>query len=136
MLCLEVNSNLLCGFITSPDQKKTSYLPDSPPSYDREPSSSYSTYAGRSSYLKEERVKDDRYINSTSSKPKKEPVVAGLYENDMDREQLRQALSGLRKCPMELADDPDNNDGSFFPCEFCGDPYPCEFLMRHQVSRS
>jgi len=120
-------------FITSPDQKKTSYLPDSPPSYDRE-SSSYSTYAGRSSYLKEERVKDDRYINSTSSKPKKEPVVAGLYENDMDREQLRQALSGLRKCPMELADDPDNNDGSFFPCEFCGDPYPCEFLMRHQMS--
>merc|ERR1719481_2426447 len=57
-----------------------------------------------------------------------------MYENDMDREQLRQALSGLRKCPMELADDPDNNDGSFFPCEFCGDPYPCEFLMRHQMS--
>jgi hypothetical protein len=27
----------------------------------------------------------------------------------------------------------ENNDGSFFPCEFCGDPYPAEFLMRHQV---
>ena len=40
--------------------------------------------------------------------------MAGLYENDMDREQLRQALSGLRKCPMELADDPDNNDGIDF----------------------
>jgi len=35
---------------------------------------------------------------------------------------------------MELEDDPNNNDGSFFPCEFCGDPYPCEFLMRHQMS--
>ena len=27
----------------------------------------------------------------------------------------------------------ENNDGSFFPCEFCGDPYPVEFLMRHQA---
>merc|ERR1719479_852328 len=35
---------------------------------------------------------------------------------------------------MDVEDDPDNNDGSFFPCEFCGDPYPCEFLMRHQIS--
>ena len=35
---------------------------------------------------------------------------------------------------MDVEDDPDNNDGTFFPCEFCGDPYPCEFLMRHQMS--
>lgn len=42
-------------------------------------------------------------------------------------------LSSLRRDPMEVENDPDNNDGSFFPCEFCGDPYPCEYLMRHQV---
>ena len=53
--------------------------------------------------------------------------------NDADREGLRQMLSSLRKDPMEVEDDPDNNDGSFFPCEFCGDPYPSEFIMRHQV---
>ena len=62
------------------------------------------------------------------------PLAPGLYENDNDREGLRQMLSSLRRDPMDVEDDPDNNDGSFFPCEFCGDPYPCEFLMRHQVS--
>ena len=60
------------------------------------------------------------------------PVGAG-WVNDNDREGLRQMLSSLRRDPMDVEDDPDNNDGSFFPCEFCGDPYPCEFLMRHQV---
>lgn len=117
----------------SSEQRRPSYLAESPPSYDREPTTS--SYVGRSSYLKEERNKEDRRGSTTSSKStKKEPVVAGLYENDRDRENLRQSLAGLRKCPMDYADDPDNNDGSFFPCEFCGDPYPCEFLMRHQVS--
>ena len=56
-----------------------------------------------------------------------------MYENDADRENLRQMLSGLRRDPMDVEEDPDNNDGSFFPCEFCGDPYPSEFIMRHQV---
>ena len=54
-------------------------------------------------------------------------------EADMaERERLREMLSDLRKDPFD--EDLENNDGSFFPCEFCGDPYPVEFLMRHQVS--
>eukprot|EP00096_Caligus_rogercresseyi_P013507 TRINITY_DN6142_c0_g1_i1.p1 TRINITY_DN6142_c0_g1~~TRINITY_DN6142_c0_g1_i1.p1 ORF type:complete len:600 (-),score=128.41 TRINITY_DN6142_c0_g1_i1:100-1899(-) len=47
------------------------------------------------------------------------------------REDLRQLLENMRKDPFD--DDLENNDGSFFPCEFCGDPYPVEYLMRHQV---
>ena len=122
------NGSIVNRFVTGSDQRKLSNTPDSPPSYDKEHS-----YNGRSSYLKEERARETRR-SSTTTKPKPQPVVAGLYENDQDRESLRQALNGLRKCPMDYADDPDNNDGSHFPCEFCGDPYPCEFLMRHQVS--
>lgn len=85
---------------------------------------------GRSSYLKQE-------VNHKEVQPKKATVqkAPGLYENDTDREGLRQMLSGLRRDPMDVEDDPDNNDGSFFPCEFCGDPYPSEFIMRHQVSK-
>ncbi len=48
-----------------------------------------------------------------------------------EREKLREMLSGLRKDPFD--DELESNDGSFFPCEFCGDPYPVEFIMRHQV---
>jgi len=128
------NSNSIVNrLLGSSEQRRPSCRGESPPSYDREPATS--SYMGRSSYLKEERDKEDRRGSTTSSKSsKKEPVVAGLYENDRDRENLRQSLAGLRKCPLDYADDPDNNDGSFFPCEFCGDPYPCEFLMRHQMS--
>ena len=50
-----------------------------------------------------------------------------------ERGKLREMLSALRKDPFD--DDLEDNDGSFFPCEFCGDPYPVEFLMRHQVQQ-
>ena len=40
-------------------------------------------------------------------------------------------LSKLRKDPMD--DDLEKCDGAYFPCEFCGDPYPVEYIMRHQV---
>merc|ERR1719414_1538205 len=49
-----------------------------------------------------------------------------------ERDKLREMLSSLRKDPFD--EDLEDNDGSFFPCEFCGDPYPVEFLMRHQLS--
>ena len=49
-----------------------------------------------------------------------------------NRDALRQLLCDLRKDPMD--EDLETNDGNFFPCEFCGDPYPVEYLMRHQVS--
>ena len=52
--------------------------------------------------------------------------------NGDNREALRQLLCDLRKDAMD--DDLENNDGTFFPCEFCGDPYPVEYLMRHQVN--
>jgi hypothetical protein len=50
-----------------------------------------------------------------------------------EREKLRKMLSSLRKDPF--AEDLECNDGAFFPCEFCGDPYPVEYLMRHQVGQ-
>ena len=54
-------------------------------------------------------------------------------ENDLQqREKLREMLAELRKDPFD--EDLEANDGSYFPCEFCGDPYPVEFIMRHQVS--
>ena len=93
---------------------------------------SSSSYLGRSSYLKQEK-EESKQESSKIKKSASSAVVAGMYENDSDREGLRQMLSSMRRDPMDVEDDPDNNDGSFFPCEFCGDPYPCEFLMRHQV---
>ncbi len=48
-----------------------------------------------------------------------------------EREKLREMLSGLRRDPFD--EELESNDGKFFPCEFCGDPYPVEFIMRHQV---
>ncbi|TRY70142.1 hypothetical protein TCAL_10013 [Tigriopus californicus] len=58
---------------------------------------------------------------------------AGNSRADTDeREKLREMLASLRKDPFD--EDLENNDGSFFPCEFCGDPYPSEFIMRHQLS--
>ena len=42
-------------------------------------------------------------------------------------------LSQMRKDPMD--DDLEKCDGEYFPCEFCGDPYPVEYLMRHQVGK-
>ncbi len=58
-------------------------------------------------------------------------AAAASDRGSEEREKLREMLSGLRKDPFD--DDLENNDGSFFPCEFCGDPYPVEFIMRHQV---
>jgi hypothetical protein len=120
------------------DAVTKSYLPDSPPSYEKilkDGGSSH--YAGRSSYLREEALRETKNpplapaVRKTGAAAV--PAAPGMYENDADREGLRQMLSSLRKDPMEVEDDPDNNDGSFFPCEFCGDPYPSEFIMRHQV---
>ena len=50
------------------------------------------------------------------------------------REALREMLSELRKDAMD-DDVMDDNSGAFFPCEFCGDPYPVEYIMRHQVRK-
>ena len=57
----------------------------------------------------------------------------GDMNGETNREALRQLLCDLRKDAMD--DDLENNDGTFFPCEFCGDPYPVEYLMRHQVRK-
>ena len=58
----------------------------------------------------------------------------GEINGEANRDALRQLLCDLRKDAMD--DDLENNDGTFFPCEFCGDPYPVEYLMRHQVNNS
>jgi hypothetical protein len=124
------------------DAVTKSYLPDSPPSYEKilKDGGGSSHYAGRSSYLREEAMRETKNpppapaVRKTGAAAV--PAAPGMYENDADREGLRQMLSSLRKDPMEVEDDPDNNDGSFFPCEFCGDPYPSEFIMRHQVRKS
>ncbi len=60
--------------------------------------------------------------------------MAGLDHTEAHREGLRQMLCRLRKDPMD--EDLDQCDGDYFPCEFCGDPYPVEYIMRHQVSRA
>lgn len=132
-------SSIVSRFLSSPDEPKTNgherkVLPDSPPSYERDYTSS--SYVGRSSYLKEEsRREESRQSSASVTRPRGVRNEApGGYDNDQDREGLRQMLSSLRRDPMDVEDDPDNNDGTFFPCEFCGDPYPCEFLMRHQVT--
>lgn len=136
------NSSIVNRYIASPEPKTNGhestskkYLPESPPSYEKQDYSSH--YTGRSSYLKEESRRDS--LTKSASKSQIKTTVTktqapGMYDNDDDREGLRQMLSSMRRDPMDVEDDPDNNDGSFFPCEFCGDPYPCEFLMRHQMS--
>lgn len=58
--------------------------------------------------------------------------VEGIDHTETHRENLRQMLCQLRKDPMD--EDLEKCDGEYFPCEFCGDPYPVEFIMRHQVS--
>jgi hypothetical protein len=119
-----------------------SYLPDSPPSYEKllKENSGSAHYTGRPTYLREEAAREKNLPAAAEKKNvmavRQQPVAPGMYENDADREGLRQMLSSLRKDPMEMEEDPDNNDGSFFPCEFCGDPYPSEFIMRHQVSKN
>jgi len=134
------NSSIVNRYIASPEPKTNGYesqtkkyLPDSPPSYEKDYGSSH--YTGRSSYLREVSRRESITASSSKSQTKVSKQQApGMYDNDDDREGLRQMLSSMRRDPMAVADDPDNNDGSFFPCEFCGDPYPCEFLMRHQMS--
>ena len=58
--------------------------------------------------------------------------IEGVDHTESHRDNLRQMLSKLRKDPMD--DDLATCDGDYFPCEFCGDPYPVEYIMRHQVS--
>ena len=70
-------------------------------------------------------------VPSTSSRRRR---AGQSVEGDKNREKLRQLLCDLRKDPMD--DDLEANDGSFFPCEFCGDPYPVEYIMRHQVGKN
>ena len=135
------SSSIVSKFLSSPDERSNGYdyssshstrnVPDSPPRYEKDYSGS--SYVGRSSYLVEESRRERQEVKKSDSKTSA-VQAPGMYENDNDREGLRQMLSSLRRDPMDVEDDPDNNDGSFFPCEFCGDPYPCEFLMRHQVS--
>ena len=55
-----------------------------------------------------------------------------MDNTESHRENLRQMLCQLRKDPMD--EDLEKSDGDYFPCEFCGDPYPVEYIMRHQVS--
>ena len=137
-LATSSSSSIVNRYLSSPEPKTNGskkYLPESPPSYEKDFGSS--SYVGRSSYLVEESRREDRSsyssYKSTETKTREKTEAPGMYTNDNDREGLRQMLSSLRRDPMDVEDDPDNNDGSFFPCEFCGDPYPCEFLMRHQV---
>ena len=127
------SSSIVSKFLSSPAERSSlssRHVPDSPPRYEKDFSGS--SYVGRSSYLVEESRREKQTVTKSESKASV-PAVPGMYENDSDREGLRQMLSSLRRDPMDVEDDPDNNDGSFFPCEFCGDPYPVEFLMRHQV---
>merc|ERR1719411_1728674 len=58
--------------------------------------------------------------------------IDGLNNTETNRETLREMLSKMRKDPMD--EDLEKCDGEFFPCEFCGDPYPVEYIMRHQLS--
>ena len=58
--------------------------------------------------------------------------IEGIDHTESHRENLRQMLLHLRKDAMD--EDLEKSDGDYFPCEFCGDPYPVEFIMRHQVS--
>jgi len=132
------SSSIVNRYISSPEPKSSGaehkkYLPESPPSYEKYDYASH--YSGRSSYLKEEARRDSLTKSASKTEVRTTKTQApGMYENDDDREGLRQMLSSMRRDPMDVEDDPDNNDGSFFPCEFCGDPYPCEYLMRHQMS--
>lgn len=71
---------------------------------------------------------------STNSLSLPEDREGNSKADSNEREKLREMLASLRKDPFD--EDLENNDGSFFPCEFCGDPYPSEFIMRHQVSGS
>merc|ERR1711860_26300 len=65
------------------------------------------------------------------SEPPRRRFIDGIDNTENNRENLRDMLSKLRKDPMD--DDLEKCDGEYFPCEFCGDPYPVEFIMRHQV---
>lgn len=64
--------------------------------------------------------------------PMRRRHIDGLNNTETNRETLREMLSKMRKDPMD--EDLEKCDGEFFPCEFCGDPYPVEYIMRHQLS--
>lgn len=130
-------SSIVNRYVSSPEPSSngSKYMPESPPSFEKITPGT-SVYLGRSSFLIEEKRKEQVEKKSETKSYSMKSAAPGMYENDTDRENLRQMLSGLRRDPMDVEEDPDNNDGSFFPCEFCGDPYPSEFIMRHQVSIS
>jgi len=94
----------------------------------------FKTSSSTTGSSQEDKFKTSYQYQEEAKKAYSSSETPGMYENDQDRERLRTMLSSLRRDPMEVENDPDNNDGSFFPCEFCGDPYPCEYLMRHQIS--
>ncbi len=94
-------------------------------------SSESSLFSGTERYLPRPTRLD---LDSVRTNPTRDLLSSSSGDTERDereREKLRDMLSGLRKDPFD--EDLENNDGSFFPCEFCGDPYPVEFLMRHQV---
>ena len=105
------SSSIVSKYASSPAKETpatkavtTSYLPDSPPSYERDYSSS-SHYTGRSSYLREVAQREQRTTTTTArsslaqqaTKTKTKETAPGLYTNDDDREGLRQMLSSLRR---------------------------------------
>ena len=114
-----------------------------PPTFDSSPSyqpGSFSTKVNSKGQTKDilfgtrPKSKPVQWTPDLSSPPPRvlKNRVVNPERDAAERDKLREMLSTLRKDPFD--EDLEDNDGSFFPCEFCGDPYPVEFLMRHQVS--
>ncbi len=94
--------------------------------------------ATRKELMKEEKQQQQEVIDAKPQEQRRRQEQQKKTRKDQEsgeameeREKLRTMLCNLRKDPFD--EDLENNDGSFFPCEFCGDPYPSEFIMRHQV---
>ena len=91
------------GDSAAASKASTAYLPDSPPSYEKllKEGSSSSLYAGRSSYLREEALREKNLPAAAAAVSRKATTAVtaapGMYENDADREGLRQMLNSLRK---------------------------------------
>lgn len=73
----------------------------------------------------------DAMATALLNEPPRRRFIEGLDNTENNRENLREMLKSLRKDAMD--DDLEKCDGEYFPCEFCGDPYPVEYIMRHQV---
>lgn len=92
-----------------------------------------SSYAGESQNSRLHSIRATALAASMLSEPApRRRVTVDTAATEVKRETLREMLNKLRKDPMD--DDLDKCDGEYFPCEFCGDPYPVEYIMRHQVT--